>query len=96
VWEQVAATWDETRARIPAQLQFSLGVGVSGLVGDAAFADRVAAFHRTHQLESGQPIIERAVEQMLHGVAFAERVRPSLVELLGGARAATPRVGAAH
>jgi puromycin-sensitive aminopeptidase len=96
VWEQVAATWDETRARIPAQLQFSLGVGVSGLVGDAAFADRVAAFHRTHELESGQPLIERAVERMLHGVAFAERVRPDLVELLGGARAATPSVEAAH
>jgi puromycin-sensitive aminopeptidase len=89
VWEQVAATWDETRAKIPAQLQYSLGVGVSGLVGDAAFADRVAAFHRAHVLESGQPLIERAVERMLHGVAFAERVRPDLVELLGSARAAT-------
>jgi puromycin-sensitive aminopeptidase len=96
VWEKVTATWDETRARIPAQLQFSLGIGISGFVDDAEFAARVAAFHRTNVLESGQPLVEQAVERMLHGVAFAERVRPGLLAQLGGERAATQRADASH
>jgi puromycin-sensitive aminopeptidase len=95
VWEHLAATWDETLAKIPAQLQFIIGTGIPALIGDAPFAARVAAFHRAHVLESGQPLIERAVERMLHGVAFAERVRPSLLALLG-APTATQRAEAAR
>ena len=82
VWDQVAATWDETLAKIPPQLQMALGLGIGGFVDDAAFAERVAAFHRAHVLESGQPLVDQAVERMLHGSAFAERVRPGLLAQL--------------
>jgi len=78
VWDEVAASWDETCARVPAQMQVYLGIGLGGFVDDPEFATRVAAFHGSHALESGQPLVVQAVEQMLHGVAFAERVRPGL------------------
>jgi len=85
VWEQVTANWDELCSKVPPQMQDLLGIGIAGFVDDAGFAATVAAFHRTHVLESGQRLIDQSVERMLHGVAFAERVGPDLAAQLGGA-----------
>jgi puromycin-sensitive aminopeptidase len=82
VWEQLAAHWDETLAKTPPLMQFALGAGVAGFVGDRAFAERVADFHRTHPVAAGQPRIDQAVERMLNGVRFADRERPLLDETL--------------
>jgi puromycin-sensitive aminopeptidase len=77
-WEQLAATWDETLAKVPPLMQFTLGAGIPGFVGDPAFAERVADFHRTHPVETGQSRIDQAIERMLTGARFAARERPLL------------------
>ena len=63
-------------------MQFAVGLGVSTLISDRAFAERVAAFHRTHPLENSQQRVDQAVERMFDGVAFAERARPTLADAL--------------
>ena len=78
VWEAVAASWDDTIGRIPPALQFRVTMGVPSLVGDAALAERVAAFHRSHPIAIAQRTVDQQVERMRNGVAFAERVRPEL------------------
>ena len=83
VFEQLAATWDAVLERVPEQLQSLLAEGVAGLVGDRALASRAAAFLRAHPLATNQAMVERAVERMLHGAAFAERLRPDLLAVLG-------------
>jgi hypothetical protein len=82
VWEELAATWDETLAKVPPLMQFALGAGVAGFVGDRAFAERVADFHRAHPVDTGQSRVDQAIERMLTGVRFAERERPLLGETL--------------
>ena len=82
VWEALASSWDATLARIPEPLQFAVGLGVTTLISDRSFAERVAAFHRSHPVENSQTRVEQAVEQMLNGVAFAERARPGLAAAL--------------
>ena len=82
VWEALASSWDATLARIPEPLQFAVGLGVTTLISDRSFAERVAAFHRSHPVANSQTRVEQAVEQMLNGVAFAERARPGLATAL--------------
>jgi puromycin-sensitive aminopeptidase len=83
VWEALAASWEATLAKIPPSMQFVLGLGVSTLIADPALAARIAAFHRDHPIGTSQTRVEQAVEQMLNGVAFAERARPDLALALG-------------
>jgi hypothetical protein len=83
VWEAMAAEWDATLARVPPVMQVRLMIGIPWLVGDPALADRIAAFHRTHPVALAQEFVDRAVERMRNGVAFAQRARPTLGTALG-------------
>jgi puromycin-sensitive aminopeptidase len=82
VWMAMTEQWDMTIARVPPLMQQFLVAGIATLVDDRAFAERVAAFHRTHPLPSGQQRAEQAIEWMLNGVAFAEHARPELRAIL--------------
>jgi hypothetical protein len=82
VWESLAARWDDTLARVPPLMQSFLGEGIVALIGDRSFAERVAAFHRSHPVEVGQQQVDQSVERMLNGVAFADRARPTLGDAL--------------
>ena len=82
VWEQMTARWDEVSTMLPSKTQHYLVNSVTTFIADRAFAERVAAFHLAHPVESGQRQVEQSVERMLVGVAFAERVRPGLANQL--------------
>ena len=49
---------------------------ITTFVSDRAFAERVAAFHRAHPVESGQRQVEQSIERMLMGVGL-RRARPT-------------------
>jgi puromycin-sensitive aminopeptidase len=82
VWEALAASWEDTLDQIPAPMHYFVGAGIATLISDRAFAERVASFHRDHPVAISQSRIEQAVEQMFDGVAFAERARPGLADVL--------------
>jgi puromycin-sensitive aminopeptidase len=82
VWKALAADWEQTLKRIPPVMQFAVGLGLPTFLKDRAFAEHVAAFHRGHPVDAGQPRIEQAIEQMFDAVAFAERTRPTLADAL--------------
>jgi len=83
VWEAMATSWEDVLARVPSMMQSVLAIGVRTFLDDRAFAERVAAFHRDHPIETGQRRVEQAIERMLTGVAFAERAGPALRDALG-------------
>jgi hypothetical protein len=83
-WEQLSERWDEITAKIPSKSLYRLVGSMVTFISDRAFAERVAAFHTEHRVESGQRQIDQSVERMLTGVAFAERVRPGLATQLAG------------
>jgi puromycin-sensitive aminopeptidase len=82
VWEAMAADFDATLNKIPPVMHFVVGMGLPTYLKDRDFAEHAAAFHRAHPVESYQPRIEQRIEQMFDGVAFAERVRPTLRDAL--------------
>jgi len=82
VWEQLAGRWDEVTKLMPSKSTHYLVNSVTTFISDRTFAERVAAFHLEHPVESGQRQVEQSVERMLVGVAFAERVRLGLAQQL--------------
>jgi len=81
-WEQMTGRWEELHQLLPSKVVHYLVDSISTFVSDRAFAERVAAFHRDHPVDSGQRLVDQSVERMLTGVAFAERVRPGLAAQL--------------
>jgi hypothetical protein len=67
---------------MPSKAVHYLVNSITTFIADRAFAERVAAFHSGHPVESGQRQVEQSIERMLMGVAFAERVRPDLAAML--------------
>jgi puromycin-sensitive aminopeptidase len=82
VWEEMTARWDEVIKLLPTKTTHYLVNSVTTFIADRAFAERVAAFHLEHPVDSGQRQVEQSVERMLVGVAFAERIRPGLTQYL--------------
>jgi puromycin-sensitive aminopeptidase len=82
VWEQLSGRWDEINQMLPSKVLHYLVNSVTTFVSDRAFAERVAAFHRAHPVDSGQRQVEQSIERMLTGVDFAERTRPVLAAQL--------------
>jgi puromycin-sensitive aminopeptidase len=82
VWERMTARWDEVTKLVPSKTTHYLVNSITTFISDRGFAERVAAFHLEHPVDSGQRQIEQSVERMLVGVAFAERVRPGLARQL--------------
>jgi puromycin-sensitive aminopeptidase len=77
-WVKMADRWDDLMSKMPSKSASYLVTSVTTFIDDRAFAERVAAFHRAHPVESGQRSVDQDLERMLMGVAFAERVRPGL------------------
>jgi puromycin-sensitive aminopeptidase len=75
VWRAVTARWDEALATFPPSLLVRLTLGVSTFITDAAFADTVEAFHRSHTLGGDQRTVEQYLERMRVGLAFAATLR---------------------
>jgi puromycin-sensitive aminopeptidase len=82
VWERMTARWDEVTKLVPSKTTHYLVNSITTFISDRGFAERVAAFHLEHPVDSGQRQVEQSVERMLVGVAFAERVRPGLARQL--------------
>ena len=82
VWELMSARWEEVTKLLPSKTTHYLVSSITTFVSDRSFAERVAAFHLEHPVESGQRQVEQSVERMLVGVAFAERIRPGLARQL--------------
>ena len=61
---------------LPSKVLHYLVSSVTTFIADRAFAERVAAFHREHPVDSGQRQVEQAIERMLTGVAL-RRARPT-------------------
>jgi DNA-binding transcriptional LysR family regulator len=83
VWEAMSAEWEATLAHVPPAMQSRLVTGLPSLIGDEALAERITAFHRSHPIAVAQEFVDRAVERMRNGVAFANRARPLLGTALG-------------
>ena len=81
-WEQLSGRWDEMTTAMPSKVLHYLVTSITTFIADREFAERVAAFHLAHPVDSGQRQVEQSVERMLMGVAFAERVRPTLAAML--------------
>jgi puromycin-sensitive aminopeptidase len=81
-WERMTAQWDEIHQMLPSKVVHYLVDSITTFVRDRAFAERVAAFHHSHPVDSGQRQVEQSIERMLTGVGFAERVRPLLATQL--------------
>ncbi len=81
-WEQLSSRWDEVVAMLPSKVAHRTVDAITTFIADRAFAERVAAFHTAHPVESGQRQIEQSIERMRVGVEFAERVRPTLAQQL--------------
>jgi puromycin-sensitive aminopeptidase len=75
VWRTVTARWDEALAAFPPSLMVRLTLGVPTFIKDAAFADTVEAFHRSHTLGGDQRTVEQYLERMRVGLAFAATLR---------------------
>ena len=78
VWSAMTARWDEMNQMLTSKVLHYLVTSITTFISDRAFAERVATFHRAHPVDSGQRQVEQAIERMLTGVAFAERVAPTL------------------
>jgi puromycin-sensitive aminopeptidase len=81
-WERLTGRWDDVTSMLPSKVVHYLVQSMVTFIADRGFAERVAAFHREHPVESGQRQIDQCIERMLTGVAFAERVRPTLTAQL--------------
>ncbi len=82
VWERLSSRWDEIAGMLPSKVLHYLVDSITTFVADRDFAERVAAFHRGHPLDSGQRQVQQSIERMLTGVAVAERIRPTLAAQL--------------
>ncbi len=82
VWVEVTEDWDTILAKVPPLMQFGLGYGLAFQVSDAKFLERARAFHAEHPLPAGQQRIDQSLERLATSVAFAERERPRLGEVL--------------
>jgi hypothetical protein len=56
--------------------------GISRLIRDRSIAEQVGTFVTEHPVSSGQRSVLQEVERMMVGVAYGERERPTLAEVL--------------
>jgi ERAP1-like C-terminal domain len=73
-WARLTERWDETLARLPANIVPRMLDGVRSLCRDRAVADSVAQFLAQHPLPSGQRTVEQIVERLFVNVALAARM----------------------
>ncbi len=77
-WRYLTTRWEEALAKFPPSTHSRMAAGVSTFITDAAFADEVEAFHRSHPIGGEQRTVEQELERMRIGLAFAQRLRGQL------------------
>ena len=86
IWRLLTKHWDEALDRFAVGRAAFAVVGVSSMIADPALAREIREFHETHPVPGGQRQVEQALERMDNGVAFAQRVRNTLVAQLESVR----------
>ncbi|MEI8050915.1 MAG: M1 family aminopeptidase, partial [Actinomycetes bacterium] len=84
VFEALCEHYDECLARFPQDAHSRMLTGISHLIAERSFAERVADFVRAHPVRSGQRTVLQEIERMMVGVAFGERERSDLGATLAG------------
>ena len=87
VFDALRQHWDECLAKFPQNAHSRMLSGISRLCADSAYAESVAAFVIDHPVASGQRSVLQEVERLRVNVAYGERERPTLGDVL--ARVAT-------
>ncbi|HEX3947321.1 MAG TPA: ERAP1-like C-terminal domain-containing protein, partial [Acidimicrobiales bacterium] len=82
VWERVKAEWASLLERFPVNSHSRMLDGARTLCGNPALAEDVTAFLSAHPLRSGQRSVVQMLERLAVNVAFAERHRGQLGEIL--------------
>ena len=75
VWQYVSEHWDEALEKFPPSSYTRLTLGVPTFITDRDFADRVAAFHVSHDLGGEQRTVDQAIERMRVGLNFTDAIR---------------------
>ena len=75
VWQYVSEHWDEALEKFPPSSYTRLTLGVPTFITDRDFADRVAAFHASHDLGGEQRTVDQAIERMRVGLNFTDAIR---------------------
>ncbi len=82
IWRHYTTRYDEAIARFPTGTVARVGGGIAALINDAKLAEEIRAFHTAHPVPAGQRTVEQGLERMDIGVAFANRIRPTLTAQL--------------
>ena len=75
VWRFMASRWDEVLAKFPPNTLSYATRGIVTFINDAALADEVETFHRSHPLSGEQKEVQQNVERMRVGLTFAAAMR---------------------
>jgi puromycin-sensitive aminopeptidase len=78
VWRYMTSRWDDVLATFPPNTLSYTTRGIVTFINDAALADEVEAFHRSHTLEGEQKEVEQNIERMRVGLTFAAAMREQL------------------
>ena len=82
IWKKMRDRWDESIKLFPTGMPARMAGGVNALIADPSLAKEIRAFHVAHPVPAGQRQIEQMLDRMDLGVAFGERVRPTLTQTL--------------
>jgi len=81
-WQRITENWSAIIERFPDNSHARMLDGVRALCGDAALAEKVTSFLREHPIRAGQRTVEQSLERLAVNVAFGERERGRLREVL--------------
>ena len=81
-WGRIAAHWEELLGRFPANAHSRMVSTVSTLYAHPTVASEAIAFLTAHPVATGQQSVKQSLERLANNLAFAERIRPTLVEVL--------------
>ncbi len=81
-WVLIEENFAELLERFPTNSHPRMLSSLATLCGDPAMATRATKFMQANPLKSGQKTVLQALERLQHNVAFAERVRGTIVAAL--------------
>jgi puromycin-sensitive aminopeptidase len=85
-WDRLEASWDDVRARFPANIFPRMLEGIRLMCRNAAQVERVRAFLASHPVPGGQRGVDQSLERLGVNLALATRMAASLAdELRAGA-----------
>jgi puromycin-sensitive aminopeptidase len=78
IWQRITESWDRMLERLPKNAHARVIESISGLCGDAEFAEGVVRYLNEHPLSSGPRRVAQSIERLSINVAFASRERDSM------------------